>query len=76
MSKLTYQQHKKTAQADNLYGQYIDTLNGVPGRSLTGLFQNAIEQTVALPSEPSVSKQVHNLFMEECSAWSRAKKRL
>ena len=76
MSKSTYQQHKKTAQVDNLYGQYIDTLNGVPGRSLTGLFQNAIEQTVALPSEPSVSKQVRDIFKQECGAWSRAKHRL
>lgn len=76
MSKLTYQQHKEIARADNEYGQFIDTLNGVPGRNLTGIFQNAIEQTVAIQSEPSVSKQVRDIFKQECGAWSRAKKHL
>lgn len=76
MSKTTFLTHKQAAQTDNEYGQYLDILNGIPGRNLTGVFNQSIEQSVALKSETSVSKQVQDLFKQECGAWSRAKKHL
>lgn len=76
MSKATFISNKEAAQADNEYGQYLDIINGVPGRNLTGIFNQTIEQSVALKSEKTVSKQVRDIFKQERGAWSRAKKHL
>ena len=73
MSKATFLTHKKTAQTDNEYGQFLDILNGVPGRNL---LNQTINTLTSLPSEESVSKQVRDIFKQECGAWSRAKKHL
>lgn len=73
MSKATFLTHKETAQADNQFGQFMDILNGVPGRNL---LDSTIQKVTSLPSEETVSKQVQDLFKQECGAWSRAKKHL
>jgi hypothetical protein len=73
MSKATFISNKEAAQADNEYGQYLDIINGVPGRNL---LNQTINTLTSLPSEESVSKQVRDIFKQECGAWSRAKKHL
>ncbi len=73
MSKATFISNKETAQADNQFGQFMDIINGVPGRNL---LNQTINTLTSLPSEESVSKQVRDIFKQECGAWSRAKKHL